>query len=79
MKEAITFHKYALPIFTLVCVMFYGFTSEAAEEPIELEKFKCKIVNSNSIIQRCENREVICYLFGGHRKGGMSCKFKEKK
>lgn len=26
---------------------------------------------------RCENDEVVCYLFQDYYKGGMSCKFKE--
>lgn len=42
--------------------------------------FTCKSVYStfNNEIYRCENDEVICYIYVGMNKGGVSCKFKEK-
>lgn len=44
----------------------------------------CKVLetkgfNSLSSITRCENEEVVCYVFEGVKKGGISCKFKEDK
>lgn len=37
----------------------------------------CKVMNSGwGAIKRCENDEVICYVY--HTEGGISCKFKEK-
>lgn len=42
----------------------------------------CKSVNSTGFLteryKRCENEEVVCYVLLGSRRGGMSCKFKEK-
>lgn len=42
--------------------------------------FTCKSVYStfNNEIYRCENDEVICYIFDGLKKGGIFCKFKEQ-
>lgn len=31
-----------------------------------------------SAIYRCENKEVICYVISGIKRGGISCKFKEQ-
>jgi len=41
------------------------------------EQLKCKQVAQSvfSIIERCENSEVVCYVSS---KGGLFCKFKEK-
>lgn len=42
----------------------------------------CESVNPTGFItdsyKRCENDEVICYVLIGSRRGGLSCKFKEK-
>ena len=37
-----------------------------------------KIDNNKNFISfmRCENDEVVCYLFQGYDRGGMSCEFK---
>lgn len=42
--------------------------------------FTCKTVYSiiNNEIYRCENDEVVCYIYDGIKKGGISCKFKEQ-
>lgn len=29
-----------------------------------------------SSITRCENKEVVCYILEGVKRGGISCKFK---
>ena len=41
--------------------------------------FTCKSVYSTFSIemQRCENDEVVCYIYSGLKKGGVSCNFKE--
>lgn len=39
----------------------------------------CQTVDDNKTFisfMRCENDEVVCYLFQDYYKGGMSCKFK---
>ena len=43
--------------------------------------FTCKSVYSNlyNEIYRCENDEVVCYIYDGFKKGGVSCKFKGEK
>lgn len=28
-------------------------------------------------LYRCENKEVVCYVYDSYHKGGLSCKFKE--
>lgn len=40
----------------------------------------CKMIESNNrSIWRCENNEVVCYMFDAYRSGGgISCKFKEQ-
>lgn len=42
----------------------------------------CESVNPTGFIseryKRCENDEVVCYVLIGSRRGGISCKFKEK-
>lgn len=42
--------------------------------------FVCKMIESNNRnIWRCENNEVVCYMFDSYRAGGgISCKFKEQ-
>lgn len=42
--------------------------------------FTCESVYStfNREIYRCENDEVVCYIYDGIKKGGVSCKFKEQ-
>lgn len=43
--------------------------------------FFCQEIDSNKFAYtfiRCENNEVVCYMFDGYKKGGMNCKFKEK-
>lgn len=39
----------------------------------------CKHINTKTLynIMRCENDEVICYVYSATYKGGISCKFKE--
>ena len=39
----------------------------------------CRFVNggrTNGGVSRCENKEVICYIYHRNGAGGMSCKFK---
>lgn len=47
------------------------------------EKLKCERISpkgfTEPIIKRCSNKEVICYIFDEERRGGITCKFKEKK
>lgn len=43
----------------------------------------CQEIDDGKIFRRisfirCENDEVVCYLFQDYNKGGMSCKFKEQ-
>lgn len=44
----------------------------------------CKVLETKGVsilssITRCENKEVICYILEGYKKGGISCKFKGDK
>ena len=39
-------------------------------EPVYEETFKA--------IYRCENDEVVCYLYNGIKQGNITCKFKEQ-
>ena len=41
----------------------------------------CQEIDDNvfgSTFMRCENDEVMCYVFTSGYRGGMSCKFKEE-
>ena len=42
--------------------------------------FTCQSVYStfNYEMYRCENDDVVCYIYDGMKKGGVSCKFKEQ-
>ena len=42
--------------------------------------FTCEPVyeTMSKAIYRCENDEVICYLYNGIQQGNMTCKFKEQ-
>ena len=54
--------------------------AERIDEQFALDyKFECKDVrmDGSGYMQRCENREAVCYVWHGHKKGGPSCKFKK--
>ena len=40
----------------------------------------CKLIETDyKYIWRCENNEVVCYMFSSYKEGGgISCKFKEQ-
>lgn len=40
-------------------------------------KFKCFSTGGDESMTRCENEEAVCYWMTGHRRGGLSCKFKK--
>ena len=42
--------------------------------------FTCEPVYEtvSKVIYRCENDEVVCYLYNGVKQGNITCKFKEQ-
>ena len=61
--------------FTVFLTVFLGgcnsqdTKAEDVKSPFELEN----CVNVGHQVKRCENVEVVCYLFDGYKEGGISC------
>ena len=52
--------------------------SERLQKQIAAEfEFVCSTVKYPNFgtMQRCVNKEAVCYIWEGHREGGPSCKF----
>lgn len=49
----------------IVLLLMLSMTCETVETP----RFYHNLI-------RCENDEVVCYLFNGYQEGGLSCNFK---
>ena len=74
MKEAITFHKYALPIFALACVLIWMTGCGPAVEPsYESDSYK-KYCNT-----KCEEKFGTSVDWVGTLSGTCFCNIKEKK
>lgn len=49
----------------------------ASPEDIDSLGFNCTEVSDISDgVKRCENSEVVCYIYDGYYAAGMSCRFK---
>lgn len=62
-------------IFTLIAFLFYSIAVQA-KKPSKYNFTKCERVKGNDLgynPERCENDEVVCYIWKKHNGGGISC------
>lgn len=71
--------KYLVPVLFLLGCQPHNHTVVPAAQAESVQVSMNCVSAAEGGLYRCENDEVVCYKYVGHRKGGLQCQFKESK